>query len=105
MGELRHNAFLRLEDGVLHFGCENPMCCHPHVPNHWKVPLDGDLFKMELLSHGNRKIKIKVTLKIAGTVLPVGETRTLECLDEIEACMEAFNALWPELFPKKGSSV
>jgi hypothetical protein len=100
MPQLRHSAFLNVRDGKLHFGCENPFCCHgnPGLPYHWSLPLESGGFKMEFVSHEPHKaLRLRVTLLLAGGGLPAGTSRDLECVDELAACEAAFTALWPEI--------
>ena len=96
----RHDAFLKVENGVLYFGCENPFCCHgnPGLPNRWRIPLESKGFKMELLEHvRGERLRIRMTTQIERCGLPAGTCHILECEDTLNACSEAFCELWPEV--------
>lgn len=96
----RHDAYLYTKDGWLHFGCDNPFCSHPLVPNHWTIPAETKDFRMEVLEHNAKAhtLKIKVTnLHDDTRLLKAGMAREMECEDTLPACKEAFTKLWPEV--------
>lgn len=86
-----HDRFLYEKDGYLHFGCINPFCGHgdPALPNHWKVPMQFEGGCMKLLYHIGRKVAIEVTR------YSTGEKTTLVTDNNLEACREEFQRLFP----------
>lgn len=94
--EPRHDRLLYEKDGKLHFGCDNPFCCHgnPGLPNHFTIPLETDELTMRLVSHDRgERVKIEFTPKVATETHEKGVPFEMECEDNFLAMGKAFEKL------------